>query len=54
MEDLLAGFFARDFLARFVVVVHPTTIVQSSITRLANTYAARSVCHACFVSICAG
>jgi hypothetical protein len=54
MEDLLAGFFAQDFLARFVVVVHPTTIVQSSITRLANTYAARSVCHACFVSICVG
>jgi hypothetical protein len=36
MEDLLAGFFARDFLACFVVVVHPTTIFWSSITRSAN------------------
>jgi hypothetical protein len=33
---LLAGFFARDFLARFVMVVCPTTILWSSITRLAN------------------
>jgi hypothetical protein len=37
MEDLLAGFFAHDFLAHFVVVVHPTTIFWSSITGLANT-----------------
>jgi hypothetical protein len=29
---LLAGFFACDFLARFVVVVCPTTIFLSSIT----------------------
>jgi hypothetical protein len=36
MEDLLAGFFARDFLARFVVVVCPTTIFWSSITHSAN------------------
>jgi hypothetical protein len=36
MEDLLADFFARDFLARFVVVVHPTTIFWSSITRSTN------------------
>jgi hypothetical protein len=35
-EDLLAGFFARDFLARFVLVVHPTTIVWPSITHSAN------------------
>jgi hypothetical protein len=36
-ESLLAGFFAHDFLARVVVVVHPTTIFWSSITRSANT-----------------
>jgi hypothetical protein len=35
-ENLLPGFFACDFLARFVVVVHPTTIFWSSITRSAN------------------
>jgi hypothetical protein len=35
-EDLLAGFFAHDFLACFVVVVHPTTIFCSSIIRSAN------------------
>jgi hypothetical protein len=35
-EDLLAGFFAWDFVARFVIVVHPTTIFWSSITHLAN------------------
>jgi hypothetical protein len=35
-EDLLAGCFARDFLARFVVVVCPTTTFWSSITRSAN------------------
>jgi hypothetical protein len=35
-EDLLAGFFACDSLAYFVVVVRPTTIFRSSITHLAN------------------
>jgi hypothetical protein len=35
-DDLLAAFFARDFLARFVVVVRPTTMFWSSITRSAN------------------
>jgi hypothetical protein len=35
-KDLLVGFFACDFLAHFVVVVRPTTIFWSSITRLAN------------------
>jgi hypothetical protein len=35
-EDLLAGFFARDFLAHFVVVVRPTTVFWCSITRSAN------------------
>jgi choline-glycine betaine transporter len=35
-EDSLAGFFACDFLAYFVMVVHPTTIFCSSITRSAN------------------
>jgi hypothetical protein len=35
-EDLLDDFFARDFLACFVMVVHPTTIFWSSITCLAN------------------
>jgi hypothetical protein len=34
---LLAGLFAHDFLAHFVVMVHPTTIFWSSITRSANT-----------------
>jgi hypothetical protein len=33
---MLVGFFAHDFLAHFVVVVHPTTIFLSSVTRLAN------------------
>jgi hypothetical protein len=36
MEDLLAGFYAHDFLAHFVVVVRPTTIFCSSITHSAN------------------
>jgi hypothetical protein len=36
MEYLLAGFFARDFPARFVVVVRPTTIFWSSITHSTN------------------
>jgi hypothetical protein len=35
-EDFFANFFARDFLAHFVVVVHPTTIFWSPITRSAN------------------
>jgi hypothetical protein len=33
---LLASFFAHDFLARFVVVVRPTTIFWSSIPHSAN------------------
>jgi hypothetical protein len=36
MKDLIAGFFARDFLACFVVMVHPSTIFWSSITYSAN------------------
>jgi hypothetical protein len=28
-EDLLAGFFSRDFLACFVMVVQPTTIFRA-------------------------
>jgi hypothetical protein len=36
MEYLIAGFFVRDFLAHFVLVVHPTTIFWSSISRSAN------------------
>jgi hypothetical protein len=35
-EDLLAGFFSRDFLACFVMVVQLTTIFRSSITSSAN------------------
>jgi hypothetical protein len=34
---LFTGFFAHDFLARFVVVVHPTTIFWCSVTYSANT-----------------